>query len=41
MILTRMCAKAMVWIFILSFIISLLGLGAIYIMQAEGVTLSS
>ena len=41
MMLTRMCAKAMVWIFILFFIVALLGLGGIYIMQAEGVTVST
>ena len=40
MMLTRYCAKLIVWLFIFSFIICLIGLGAIYIMKAENVTLN-
>lgn len=40
MILTRFCAKIIVWLFIFSFIICLLGLGTIYIMKAENISIN-
>ena len=40
MMLTRYCAKVIVWLFIVSFIVILILLGAIYIMKAENVTLN-